>query len=327
MKRPNGSGGIRKLAGRRRHPYQVVVSAGREIRDNKVCVKQVSLGCYATRREALEALAEWQTTHLRVDLRHMTFSDIWSKVRPSIAKSQVLYFDTIFKYYEPLHDIRLVDIRTQTLESVSLPTLSVSAQNKVKTFWRRIFEYGLENDIVNKDYSQFIRFDTTTPKRKKEILSPAEITKCMDKKLYRILLYTGMRINELLEMKTSQIYEDNGVMCFHITKSKTSAGIRTIPVHSKILKDIDTSTEYVIEPHKNYQTRKFEFYRYGCGEHTLHDFRRTFASYAMSCGVEEYYAKCLMGHAHNDITQDVYTQAFIKDLKREIEKINYDTNR
>lgn len=323
MKRPNGSGGIRKLTGHRRHPYQVVVSAGHEIRDNKICIKQASLGCYATRKEALEALAEWQTSHLRADMRHTTVADVWKRIEPYISKSQIPFFNTIYKYYAPLHEKRLVDVRKDTIEQIPLPTLSKSAHDKIKTFWHRIFEYGIENDIVNKDYSIYIQFIDTTPKKKKTILSPAEIERCMAVKLYRILLYTGMRINELLMMESSQVYEDNGVLCFHIKKAKTTAGIRTIPVHSAIANDIDLSKKYVIEPHRTYGAIQIEFNKFDCGDHTLHDLRRTFASYAKSCGVDDYYTKCLMGHAHKDITKDVYTQAFIEDLKNEMEKINY----
>ena len=37
----------------------------------------------------------------------------------------------------------------------------------------------------------------------------------------------------------------------------------------------------------------------------------------------DYYTKCLLGHNHKDVTHDIYTQAFVKDLKSEIEKIKF----
>lgn len=324
MKRPNGSGGIRKLAGRRRKPYQVVVSSGHEIRGNKVCVKQTSLGCYATRKEALEALAEWQTSHTRVDLRYMTVSDVWKKVKPYLKESALSAYAPIYKRYESLHNTRMVDLRTYTIEEVPIPLSSKSYHDKVKAFWHRLFEYAMENDIVTKDYSEFIRFPETLPKKKKEILSPEDIKVCKKIPLYKILLYTGMRINELLTMKSSQVYPEDGILCFHVLEAKTEAGKRIIPVHSELT--LDLSGEYVIEPHLRYDQIKDQFYEFsgenGMDKHTLHDFRRTFASYAKSCGCDEFYTKCLMGHVHNDITHDVYTQAFVKDLKREIEKIH-----
>lgn len=323
MKRPNGSGGIRKLAGRRRHPYQVVVSSGHEIRDNKIVVRQTSLGCYATRKEALEALAEWQTNHLRVDLRYMTVEDIYKKIRPYLKESTILSYDPTFKKYSALHKTRLIDIKTYTIEEIPIPPLRKGTYDKIRAFWHAIFEYGIENDIVNKDYSQFLKFRNVKPSRKKEVFSLEEIKDYTAVPLYKILLYTGMRINELLNMETSDVYEEDGILCFHVTKSKTESGIRTIPVHSAIMNDIDLSQQYVIEPHLPYAKVKDAFNETRNGNHTLHDFRRTFASYAKSCGADDYYVKCLLGHVHKDITHDVYTEAFVKDLKREIEKIRF----
>lgn len=321
MKRPNGSGGIRKLPGRRRNPYQVVVSAGHVIRNNKICVKQISLGCYPTRKEALEALAEWQTNHLRIDLRYMTVHDVWQKVRPDMTESTARAFDGIYNKYAPLHHTRLIDIKTYTIEQIPLPPLSKGSHDKIRAFWHTLFKWGIENDVVNKDYSQFIKFHDTKSSRKKEVFSPEEISEYKKVKLYRILLYTGMRINELLNMKTSDVYEEDGILCFHVTSSKTEAGKRIIPVHSEITDDIDLSQEYVIEPHLPYYKVMQAFNETRSANHTLHDFRRTFATYANSCGADDYYVKCLLGHVTNDITKDVYTRAFVKDLKREIEKV------
>ena len=320
MKNPNGFGGVRKLAGRRRHPYQAVVSAGHEIRNNKICVKQVSLGCYATRREAMAALAEWQVSHTRIDLKYMTVSDVWKKIKPNLKESAIHNFVPIYNRYAELHETRLTDLKTYTIEQIPLPPLSNSSHDKIRAFWHAIFEYGLANDIINKDYSQFIKFHDVKPRKHKEVFTSAEISRCKEVPLYKILLYTGMRIGELLAMKTKDVYEEDGILCFHVLKSKTESGKRIIPVHHEIIDLIDFSEEYVVE-HKTYNKTRDEFKEFDLGSHVIHDFRRTFASYAKSCGCDEFYTKCLMGHVHNDITHDVYTQAFVHDLQREIEKI------
>lgn len=321
MKRPNGSGGIRKLSGRRRNPYQVVVSAGHEIRDNKICTKQISLGCFPTRKDALEALGEWQTNHLRVDMRYLTVKDVYRKIRPDLKDSMAIAFDGVYNRYALLHRTRLIDIRTYTIEEIPLPPLSKGSHDKIRAFWHSLFQWGIQNDVVNKDYSQFIRFHDTKQRQKKEIFSPEEIREYKANLMYRILLYTGMRIGELLDMKSEDVYEEEGILCFHITHSKTESGKRIIPVHSAIKYEIDLSNEYVITPHIPYYKAREAFNEISNANHTLHDFRRTFASYATSGGVDEYYLKCLLGHVHGDITRDIYTQAFVKDLKREIEKV------
>lgn len=321
-KRPNGSGGVRKLSGRRRKPWQAVVTTGHEIRDGEYRAKQASLGCYATRKEALEALGEWQTNHMRADLRSMTVDDVWQSIYPDLKDSMKRIFTPLYERYAPLHKKRLVDVKTCDIEQIPLPPLSQSSHEKIRAMWHRIYDYGMANDIVAKDYSVYIKFNDTVPQKKKEIFDEEDIKSMIEIPVFRFLLYTGMRINELLSMKMSQVYEEEGVLCFHIDKSKTQAGIRVIPVHSELMPYINTQNEYVIEPHYAYG-----FYRKQLmdmnKDHTLHDFRRTFASYAKSGGADDYYIKRLMGHISDDITKDIYTQAFIKDLKDAVEKVRY----
>lgn len=327
IKRPNGVGGIRKLPGNRRHPYQAVVSAGHYIKDNMVKVKQVSLGCYATKKEALEALAVWQTNHLRADLMQLTVSDVYMKIKKDWTPDVQDVMRSVYKRYISLAKMRLCDVKTYTIESVDIPPLSQSSHDHIRLFWHRLFMFGIENDIVLKDYSQFIKFRETKQKQKKQIFTPDEIRLLKTDKLYRILLYTGMRINELLTMETSQVYEEDGILCFHVLNAKTEAGNRVIPIHSAIIKDINLSNGYVITPKMSYMTASRKLKQtiedMGMSQHTLHDFRRTFASYAKSYGMDDYYRKCLLGHAHQNVTDAVYTQAFMKDLKDQIEKIKY----
>lgn len=283
----------------------------------------MSLGCYATRKEALEALAEWQTNHLRVDLRNLTVGDVWKKVKPTVKQSMVRNYETVYRKYAMLQHTRLVDVKACTINEIPLPPLSKGSHNQIKAFWHSLFQWGIQNDMLNKDYSQYIRFTETLPSRKKEIFAPEEIREFLSIPLYKFLLYTGMRINELLTMKTQDVYKEDGILCFHVLESKTEAGKRIIPVHSQLKCDLDLSQEYVIEPHRPYYKVRAEFKELTLSDHKLHDFRRTFASYAKAGGADEYYTKCLLGHVHNDITEDIYTQAFIPDLKREIEKVRY----
>lgn len=292
------------------------------IRDNKFVVRQVSLGCYATRKEALDALAEWQVGKVNIHAKDMTVDDVWNAIYPDLKDSMKNIFTPLYKKYAPLAKKRLIDVKTSTIEQIPLPPLSQSAHEKIRALWHRIFEYGIANDIIDKDYSIYLKFTDTKPKKRKEVFSADDIKVLIEVPTFRFLLYTGMRINELLSMKMSQVYPEDGILCFHIEKSKTESGIRVIPVHSELI-DYLGDGEYVIEPHHTYT-----YFRYKLmdlvKDHTLHDFRRTFASYAKSGGADDYYIKRLLGHISDDITKDIYTQAFVSDLKENIEKIRYD---
>ena len=252
----------------------------------------------------------------------MTVDEVWKSIYPDLKDSMKKIFSPLYEKYAPLHRKRLVDVKTADIEQIPLPPLSQSSHEKIRAMWHRLYAYGMANDIVSKDYSVYIKFTDTKPQKQKEIFEEKDIKAVINIPVFRFLLYTGMRINELISMKMEQVYEEEGVLCFHINQSKTQAGIRVIPVHSELMDYIDTKNKYVIEPHHTYT-----FYRYKLMQinkaHTLHDFRRTFASYAKSGGADDYYIKRLMGHISDDLTKDVYTQAFIKDLKNAVENVHY----
>nr|WP_263447057.1 tyrosine-type recombinase/integrase [Klebsiella michiganensis] len=52
-------------------------------------------------------------------------------------------------------------------------------------------------------------------------------------------LYSGMRLDEIASLKRDDIVEIDGIRVFSVTKSKTKAGIRCVPIHSKVLPIVD----------------------------------------------------------------------------------------
>ena len=75
MRNPNGYGGITKLSGNRRRPYRVRVTIGwSQTQDRDRQIQQfATLGYYATRKEALIALAEYNVAPYNAIQRRMTF--------------------------------------------------------------------------------------------------------------------------------------------------------------------------------------------------------------------------------------------------------------
>lgn len=54
-----------------------------------------------------------------------------------------------------------------------------------------------------------------------------------------IAMFTGMRIEEVCSLTVSQIIDVDGVRCFDIRDSKTKAGIRVVPIHTKLMPLVD----------------------------------------------------------------------------------------
>ena len=69
-----------------------------------------------------------------------------------------------------------------------------------------------------------------------------------------ILIYTGMRISEMLDLKVTDINLESENKILHIRKSKTVAGIRDIPISPLILplicERLKLNNEYLISDQK-----------------------------------------------------------------------------
>ncbi len=56
--------------------------------------------------------------------------------------------------------------------------------------------------------------------------------------------------------------------------------------------------------------------------HTPHECRHTFATVAAASNMNKVLLKKIIGHASSDLTENVYTHAYIDDLIAEIDKYN-----
>lgn len=62
-------------------------------------------------------------------------------------------------------------------------------------------------------------------------------------------LFSGCRLDELASLKKSEIQTVEGVRCFYISKSKTKAGVRYVPIHSRLAAIVD---EYLSHSYGEY---------------------------------------------------------------------------
>lgn len=52
-------------------------------------------------------------------------------------------------------------------------------------------------------------------------------------------LYSGMRLDEIASIKRDEIVTVEGIRCFYVSKSKTKAGVRHVPIHSLLISIVD----------------------------------------------------------------------------------------
>ncbi len=109
-------------------------------------------------------------------------------------------------------------------------------------FFNQIYKFALENDLVSKDYSDFV--DILHHKKeddsKREPFSKDEVKKFWNNverndyvQIILMLIYSGVRISELLDLKRENVFLEERY--FDVIESKTDAGIRKVPISKKVL--------------------------------------------------------------------------------------------
>lgn len=322
----NGQGAVRKLSGKRSKQYQALVTVGKKIVNDKIVPDQLSLGTYETKQEARLACAKWISNPGNVLDRNITFGAVCERLEID------RHLRTSYNKLKAIHDMPMRKFKMAEVEMASalFEGMSIRSQTDFRMLLNRAFRYCIQHDIIEKDYSQFITFKETAKRKDRFAYSLEEINHALEEPYQRILLYTGLRISELIKMKTEDVKTVNGVLCLSVVEenAKTKASIRLIPVHDKIAQNVKESLGglWLMEPHltyNGYRKRYDKFMEQYNMNHTPHDTRRTFATYARKCGMDDFYRKAILGHKQGNITDDIYTDSFIEIAKKEIDKLEF----
>ena len=361
MKNPNGYGSISYLGKKRRRPYMVRITSDRyyDKKTDKVICKRSILGYYATRKEAMIALAKYNEDPHELKTHDITFKEIyelWSEHGlDGLSESSHMIYAAAFKNAKILHDVPISKIKTDDMESVlrGLNGKSKSTINNVLMVFHKVFNYAIQRDLVSKDYSEYItvKMDSTKKEEIHTSFTPKEISLlwrnldttissfCNKKRIYHtpaawliIMIYTGMRPIELISMKTENIHLNEHYM---IGGAKTKQGKnRIIPIHNDIMDILndyyDPKNKYLMiyadkKPPSSAQFRKMikELCSVLNMDHLPHDGRHTFATFAKRSKIDEFYIQKIMGHSPIGITNKVYTHVEPKELVAEVNKIKF----
>lgn len=340
MRLPNGYGSIIKNKGNRRKPYQVRITRGWD--DNG---KQLysTLGWFEKREEAIIALSEYNSSPYDIEANKETFTDVFEKWKlehyPKVSDNAIVNYNLAYKYCKAIHKMRFKDIRLTHLQAIidnsgkGYPTRKV-----IKALMNQLFSFAIKNDIVEKKYSEYVDVGTNEGKVNRKPFTKEEIKKLFDNvdKLewtdtVLIMIFSGLRVGELLDLKTENIHLEERYM---IGGLKTKAGInRIIPINKKIepfiRKYYNPENEYLITNFKgnkmqysNYRREKFDNVMEKLKmKHNPHECRHTFASLMDSAGANKLCLKRIIGHSSQDITEDVYTHKTIEELIETIDLI------
>jgi integrase len=273
----------------------------------------------------------------------MTLEEIyleWYKTKDGKSSYKAMNgYKTAYNHLSKYYSTPFADLRTAHLQIV-IDNLHKEGKSrplmvKVKSLLSMLYNYGMQNDIVGKNYAQFIQLPKTTRKEKKrfsdfDIARIEQLAKTEDMaQLLLVLIYTGFRINELLAITRFNVDLDKMIIT---GGGKTDAGTdRAVPIHAKILpiiRDWVKRDDFVVIDGKVRQYnniavlfREFKTKYNFDDDLTLHCTRHTCASLMAAKGIDPIYMTKILGHSNYNLTAKVYTHLDTLALYQEINKI------
>lgn len=329
MKHPNGYGSVVKLSGKRRRPY--CARKTKEL-DERGYPVYLIIGYYKTREEGLMALAEFNRNPYDVDLAKITMQEIFDRwsVRdfPKMSESSAGSHRAAMKHCAPLHAMAYKSIKAYQMQQIIDECgFGYSTQGSIKNLFGKLDLYAMELDIITKKNSELIHAAPIPPtskipftKDEIELVWKHQEEDFVDTIL--ILIYSGFRINELLNIETENVNLDERWFKGGL---KTKAGKdRIVPIHSLIFdfvkKRVEEGNKYLLSLNgkKLNQTQYYTFWKafmeFHGMNHTPHECRHTFRSLLDSAGANKKCIDMMMGHTSKEVGERVYTHKTLKEL-------------
>ena len=312
MRRANGEGSVFKMKGNRRRPYVARTSKGKNEKGFQV---YNWIGYYATKKEALAALENYNRKPYDTRMSLKDMYDSWSETDlHDLRKNSQQIYKSAWKHLEPISTMKMAEIRLVDLQAIVAP-LGRSVGNSVKTLMSHLFGYAVRHEVITADRYALVSFVKVSQDRGKaverKVFTPEEIKRVTDP-IVKILLYTGLRSGELLNLKAEDIHLKERWL--YVRESKTAAGIRVVPIAEKIVGCMNA-----LPCDWTYQKLNYIMdHDYG---HRPHDTRHTFISRMADLGVDERITKAIVGHAGSGVTETVYTHLNLKPLLKAVNKL------
>lgn len=277
------------------------------------------------------------------------------------CRSLVTAFHNSTALYDRVYkDLRASDFNKVLKESKK----GADPQRQMVNLYLNLDKYALEEDIIDKGYAQFIPSISTkkeikiaknktvekervftyeqidylwklTPRsngRQKELQQQREI---FIRDFWLMLLYSGMRADEMLSIYTANIFLDENYL---IGGLKTEAGInRLIPIHPVVKhlyeKYYNSNNEFLfMQPNGNKMDYDYYLYHYQhnfrdlhpeLSGHTAHDARHTLRNELRKLNVKDIIINSIIGHSNDDVGEDVYSHVSIEEKLEAIKLVTY----
>lgn len=369
-RRAKGSGSVYYRKDLKTRPYAA----------SKLCDgKRVYIGNYATKTEALAALQNFEYTpitkfNITLEQLHAEWQDIAFR---SLGESVKQNYTASWIKLKPLYGRKFRDIRTGELQAIIdyytephqelgaggqlkyldssgrgtytvTPTpkisdgLKFSALHKIKCLLTSMYGYALQNDIVGKNYAEFIKLPPKnetnksrfTEEQLEQLRSAVGVVPYADYIL--AMCYLNFRVSEFLSLTAESYHESRSGIPGFVGGGKTDAGTnRLVPIHPRIAPIVRSCLEKngeTIFCDDNGQSLTPDRFRKQCfypaiaalgfpDDLTPHSCRRTFSTRMSAAGARQEDIIALMGHTSFDVDIDHYINQEIETLYKAITRM------
>lgn len=218
--------------------------------------------------------------------------------------------------------------------------------------WGRKYDKTIREkykDLANPFESHDLREKLSTEIKERKAFTILEVKnihqKTDDENLRNIIkigAYTGMRIEELFKIKKADIEKQDNILFINISKAKTKAGRRKVPIHSHIkdlmenYQNINTNDEYLFpSPAGNKYgnrsdalSKRFGRHKTALGfgsEYVFHSLRKSLITELQRNNIDPLTITSIVGHKTNSITFDIYSAGpSLKQKSDAIESLNFE---
>ena len=328
-KREKGTGGITFEKGKRKKPWRVRVT----IIDENGFKKLKTLGMYATEREAKNILEEYFNSPELFKAKSITFNEVFSKwfdeKKQEVTENVLKKYKFDFDKCSSLHNISFSEIRPVHIQKI-VNEMAPTMGRHLKIMFSQMSDFAIRNNIIANDYSKYIKILKKKDKKEKTVFTDEEIQILWNNlgigvtNSILIMIYTGMRIEEFLQLEKKYIsFEERKIK---IIDSKTEAGKRIIPISLRIERILKQM--YFTSPLNTILIKKNRPYQYGnywydfkatlknlgIKEHSIHECRHTFITMLSDKNANTTAIKTIAGHTSYALSEKVYTHKRFETL-------------
>lgn len=343
---PNGFGQITKIKGNLRNPYRAMVTVGKTEEGKPICKLLKPQSYFKTYNDAYAALVEYNKSPYELPA-DITCNEIYEKWIEEFEKkksvSMVKNMKATWKHCSELHDVPINTVKVRHIKGI-MKDHNVNTKKRIKTLWNHLFDYAIEYEIVDRNYSRMFSIgEKRTTQKLHMVFTDEEMNILWNNKndpvvsMILIQCFMGWRPQELCNIEIKDVNLVDGTITGGM---KTNAGkkrrVYVIPaikdmVEAWYAKSLSANSQYLFITESGNRFDYFAYrYRFSQvlnrlginADHRPHDPRKHFITTAKKYKVNEYAIKKIVGHDISDITEKIYTDRDSEWVKHEMLKMN-----